>query len=96
MRAQNAIFLGENTFLVDIKTVSESQRRLLLVKDSYAKSFVPFLTPYFREIVLVDPRYYSGTIEEIMDTYRITDVMFLYSGNTFFQHNNLNGVLSGE
>lgn len=70
--------------------------RLLLVKDSYANSFVPFLTPYFREIVLVDPRYYSGTIEDIMDTYRITDVMFLYSGNTFFRDNNLKGVLSGE
>ena len=95
-RDQYAVFLGENTSVVDIKTVSESQRRLLLVKDSYANSFVPFLTPYFREIVLVDPRYYSGTIEEIMDTYRITDVMFLYSGNTFFQDNNLKGVLSGE
>ena len=95
-RDQYAVFLGENTSVVDIKTVSESQRRLLLVKDSYANSFVPFLTPYFREIVLVDPRYYSGTIEDIMDTYRITDVMFLYSGNTFFRDNNLKGVLSGE
>ena len=95
-RDQYAVFLGENTSVVDIKTVSESKRRLLLIKDSYANSFVPFLTPYFREIVLVDPRYYSGTIEDIMDTYRISDVLFLYSGNTFFQDNNLKGVLSGE
>lgn len=95
-RDQYAVFLGENTSVVDIKTVAESTRRLLLIKDSYANSFVPFLTPYFREIVLVDPRYYSGTIEDIMDTYRISDVLFLYSGNTFFQDNNLKGVLSGE
>lgn len=95
-RDQYAVFLGENTSVVDIKTVSESSRRLLLIKDSYANSFVPFLTPYFREIVLVDPRYYSGTIDDIMDTYRISDVLFLYSGNTFFQDNNLKGVLSGE
>lgn len=95
-RDQYAVFLGENTSVVDIKTVSESKRRLLLIKDSYANSFVPFLTPYFREIVLVDPRYYSGTIEDIMDTYRISDVLYLYSGNTFFQDNNLKGVLSGE
>lgn len=95
-RDQYAVFLGENTSVIDIKTMSESNRRLLLIKDSYANSFVPFLTPYFREIVLVDPRYYSGTIEEIMDTYRISDVLFLYSGNTFFQDNNLKGVLSGE
>ena len=95
-RDQYAVFLGENTSVVDIKPVSESKRRLLLIKDSYANSFVPFLTPYFREIVLVDPRYYSGTIEDIMDTYRISDVLYLYSGNTFFQDNNLKGVLSGE
>ncbi len=95
-RDQYAVFLGENTSVVDIKTVSESKRRLLLIKDSYANSFVPFLTPYFREIVLVDPRYYSGTIEDIMDTYRISDVLYLYSGNTFFQDNNLKGVLIGE
>ena len=95
-RDQYAVFLGENTSVVDIKTVSESKRRLLLIKDSYANSFVPFLTPYFRKIVLVDPTYYRGTIEDIMDTYRITDVLYLYSGNTFFQDNNLKGVLSGE
>lgn len=95
-RDQYAVFLGENTSVVDIKTVSDSQRRLLLIKDSYANSFVSFLAPHFREIVLVDPRYYSGTIDEIMDTYRISDVLFLYSGNTFFQDNNLGGVLGGE
>ena len=95
-RDQYAVFLGENTSVVDIKTVSDSQRRLLLIKDSYANSFVSFLAPYFREIVLVDPRYYGGTIDEIMDTYRISDVLFLYSGNTFFRDNNLSGVLGGE
>lgn len=95
-RDQYAVFLGENTSVVDIKTVSDSQRRLLLIKDSYANSFVSFLAPHFREIVLVDPRYYGGTIDEIMDTYRISDVLFLYSGNTFFQDNNLSGVLGGE
>ena len=63
---------------------------------SFANSFVPFLTPYFREIVVVDPRYYSGTIDDLMDAYRITDMMFLYSGNSFFQDNNISGVLDRE
>ncbi len=95
-RDQYSVFLGGNTSLIDIKTVSESQRRLLLVKDSFANCFIPFLTPYFREIVVVDPRYYSGTIEDLMDAYRITDMMFLYSGNSFFQDNNISGVLNSE
>ena len=77
-RDKYAVYLGGNFSVVDIRTVSESNRRLLLIKDSYANSFVPFLTPYFREIVMVDPRYYSGTIGDIMDTYEITDTLFLY------------------
>ena len=58
--------------------------------------FVQFLTPYYREIVVVDPRYYSGTIEELLSSYRISEVLFLYSGNTFFTDNNISGVLTGE
>lgn len=95
-RDKYAVYLGGNSSLIDIKTASAENRRLLLVKDSFANSFVQFLTPYFREIVMVDPRYYSGTIQDVMDTYRITDVLFLYSGNTFFQDNNISGVFGSE
>lgn len=95
-RDKYGVFLGGNTSVVDIKTVSTSQKRLLIVKDSFADCFIPFLAPYYREIVVVDPRYYSGTMDEIMDTYRITDALILYSGNTFFTDNNISGVFSGE
>ena len=91
-----AVFLGGNYGLLDIKTTSNSKKRLILFKDSYANCFIPFLAPYFREIVVVDPRYYTGTAEELMTTYGITDMLFLYNANTFFADNNLSGVLTGE
>lgn len=94
---QYDVFLGGDTSVIDIKTVSENSGRLLVVKDSFGNSFIPFLAPYYREIVVVDPKYYGGTIKDIMDTYRITDTLFLYGGNTFFQDNNISGVLgSGQ
>ncbi|HJB45091.1 MAG TPA: hypothetical protein H9713_00040 [Candidatus Mediterraneibacter surreyensis] len=95
-RDKYGVFLGGNTSVIDIRTVSTSQKRLLLVKDSFADCFIPFLAPYYREIVVVDPRYYSGTLADIMDSYRISDVMILYSGNTFFPDNNISGVFAGE
>lgn len=95
-RDKYGVFLGGNTSVIDIRTVSTSQKRLLVVKDSFADCFIPFLAPYYREIVVVDPRYYSGTMEDIMDTYRITDALILYSGNTFFTDNNISGVFTGE
>lgn len=93
---QYTVFLGGNSSLLDIRTVSTSTKRLLFVKDSFANSFIPFLTPYYREIVVVDPRYYSGTINDLMDSYRISEVLFLYSGNTFFKDNNISGVFAVE
>lgn len=93
---QYTVFLGGNSSLLDIRTVSTRSKRLLLVKDSFANSFIPFLTPYYREIVVVDPRYYSGTINDLMDSYRISEVLFLYSGNTFFKDNNISGVFAVE
>ena len=95
-RDKYAVFFGGNTSVMDIKTVSPSSKRLLVVKDSFANCFIPFLTPYYREIVVVDPRYYSGTMKDIMDTYRITDTLIMYSGNTFVTDNHISGVFTGE
>lgn len=95
-RDKYALFLGGNSSVVHIKTMAERKNRLLLIKDSYANCFVPFLAPFYREIIVVDPRYYAGTAQDIMNTYKITDMMFLYSGNTFFRDNHLSGVLKIE
>ena len=62
-RDKYAVFLGGNSSVVDIKTVSTSTKRLLVVKDSFADCFIPFLTPYYREIVAVDPRSSRSTME---------------------------------
>ena len=93
-RDKYGVFRGGNQPRRDIKTTADSTRRLLIFKDSYANCFIPFLTPYFREILVVDPRYYTGNLEELMEQNRLTDVLFLYNGNTFFQDRMLSGVLA--
>ena len=95
-RDQYAVFLGENTSVVDIKTVSESKRRLLLIKDSYANSFVPFLIPYYNEIIMIDARYYYENVNMLIENKGITDVLFLYNMDTFLNDNSLGDVLAGE
>ena len=95
-RDQYAVFLGGNSPLINIRTLSPYTGRLLVIKDSFANSFVQFLTPFYREIVMVDPRYYTGSFDELVEVYNITDVLYLYSGNTFFKDNNISGVLNIE
>ena len=87
------VFLGGNYSYISIKTTVETDRNLLLFKDSYANAFVQFLLPYYRNIVIIDPRYYSDDCEKLIKEREITDVMFLYNMNTFALDNSLAGVL---
>ncbi len=64
-----------------------------MIKDSYANCFVPFLAPYFREIVIIDPRYYYDDLSMLVDSEGSTDVLYLYNANTFFQDTSLAPVL---
>lgn len=91
-----AMFLGGNHPLVEIKSDTERTDRLLVIKDSYANCFIPFLAPYYREIVVADPRYYSGDMEKLMEENKITSVLFLYNANTFFEDRMLSGVLPAD
>lgn len=81
---------------MDIRTTADSTERLLIVKDSYANCLIPFLTPYYREIVVIDPRYYYGDIDKVMKENKITSVLFLYNGNTFMEDNSISGVFADD
>lgn len=85
------VFTGGNHDLIRIRTAVKSDRRLLLVKDSYANAMLPYLVDTFSEIVVVDPRYFVGSFDSILENYSMTDVLFLYNVNTF---NSDNSILS--
>ena len=90
---QYAVFLGGNHPMVTIRTTNNNNRSLLVIKDSYANSLIPFLVPYYEEIILVDPRYYYDSVESIISSELITDVLFLYNLDTFLGDTSLADVL---
>lgn len=79
------IFLDGNHPEVRITTSAGSNRKLLMIKDSYAHSIVPFLACHFDEIYMIDPRYYNGDIKAIALENSITDILILYNAATFFE-----------
>lgn len=87
------VFMGGNYSRVDISTKTKNGRRLLLIKDSYANCFVPMLTPYYEEIIVIDPRYYYDDIYQLMADNSVSDVLFLYNVNSFVTDNSLEEVL---
>lgn len=81
---------------VEISTTADNQRVLLLFKDSYANSFVQFLWPYYEKIIMIDPRYYYDSLDPILTTENVTDVLLLYSADTFVTDTSLSDVLEAS
>lgn len=73
-----SVFLGGNQPLTVIRTGSEGGR-LLLVKDSYANTFVQFLTPHYSEIHVVDLRSFGMSLSSYTEENGITDMLVLYN-----------------
>lgn len=88
------VFFGGNHSRIDISSPLNEKKNLLVFKDSYANCFIPFLLPYYRNIIIIDPRYFYDDIDKLMKDNEITDVLFLYNVNTFMTDNSLADVLA--
>ena len=73
-----AYFFGGNYGMVDIQTQANNGKRLLIVKDSFANSMVPYLLEEYEQIVMIDLRYYSGKVSQVVEESGITEILFLY------------------
>lgn len=90
---QYEVFFGGNHSRIDITTPVDENKNLLIFKDSYANCFIPFLQPYFRSIIVVDPRYYYDDVDRLVTDNSITDILFLYNVDTFMTDTSLADVL---
>lgn len=74
------VFLdGNHPYTVIRNNRAKTDEKLLVVKDSFAHSLVPFLADHYAEIIMVDMRYYSMPLLPIIENEGITRVLFLYS-----------------
>ncbi len=83
-----SVFLGTNQPLVTIKTGS-SGGKLLIFKDSYANSYIPYLLSHYSEITLVDLRYIQISINDVIDVDSYDSTLILYNVSGFIDDENL-------
>lgn len=84
-----AVFLGGNHPLVKIKTSVKNNKKIVIFKDSYAHSFIPFLANHYAEIHILDLRYYKLNVYEYLMKHQIEEALFLFNVQTFSTDNNL-------
>lgn len=87
------VFLGGNYPEITIKTSQKNGKRLLLIKDSFANAFVPFLLNDYEMIHIIDPRYFKGSVDDYILKNRINDYLFLYNIKNFCEDENLKNIL---
>lgn len=74
-----SVYLGGNPSLTVVKNPDAKGGKLLLLKDSFANSMIPYLSQNFSEIHLVDLRYYSKDIYEYITQNGIEQAAAIYS-----------------
>lgn len=84
-----AMFLGGQQALGVVRTGHTDKPKLLLIRDSYSDSLVPFLTPHFSEIHLIDLRYYKQSAAQYIKDNGIDTALVLYSVPNFVSDTNL-------
>lgn len=76
-----AAFLHGNNGLSRVE--GDGQGRILVIKDSYANSFVPFLTANYAEIDVVDLRNYNYGLDALIADNDYDQILVLYSFDSF-------------
>ena len=88
---QYGYFLGGNygQVIINNSEMEDSNRNLLIIKDSYANCFVPFAASHFDKTIMIDLRHTNQSIYDIIEQEKITDVLVLYSTDNFCEDRNL-------
>lgn len=85
-------FLNGNNAKVVIKTKVDNNKKLLVIKDSYAHILAQFLCQNYEEIHFIDPRYYNLPLSDYITENNITETLFLYNVSNLTNDIGIRGV----
>lgn len=89
-----AVYFGGNQGFLQIRTAAENDRKILVIKDSYANCLIPFMLEAFQTIDLLDLRYDRQRLSERIADGDYTDILFLYNAAGFAQETNLDKLVN--
>lgn len=89
------MFLYNNPPIMTLKSKAPhgNGKKVLVFKDSYANSVLPFLGQHYECMDVVDLRYYNGKISELIAEKKPDQVLFLYNFITFSESKELIKIL---
>lgn len=83
-------FLGQNSPIVTVENKNaKNDKSILLIKDSYAHSFVPFLSKEYTKVTMIDLRYINTDFQIMARLEDYDQLLFLYNVITFSEDENI-------
>lgn len=78
---QYPVYLDGNHALTTIENEGADGGTLLVIKDSYAHGFAPFLAADYKTVYMLDPRYYRGSVSDFAAERGVDELLFLYGAD---------------
>ena len=89
MKDKYAVYFGGNYGKITIKNPeAEGKGSLLIIKDSYANSMVPYLLAHYDQITMIDLRYFNESVPELVAE-GWDEVLVCYEMSNFIKDRNL-------
>lgn len=82
---QYSVFTGGNQAVLEITGGKKNGKTLLLIKDSFANSILPFLAEDYEKLVVVDLRQLNVSGDRLLEMFSPTDILILYNSAQFAQ-----------
>ena len=87
---QYTVFLdGNHPYTKIVNDKAENGDRVLIIKDSFAHCLTPFLSDNYKEITMIDLRYYKEQVSTLIENENIDRVIYIYSLDNFATDTNL-------
>lgn len=88
-----SVFLDNNHPLIHINTSVKNGRKLMVIKDSYANSLIPFLTNHYEAIDILDLRFLTIPLQTYAVQNNVDDILLLYNVHNFSTEGKLSLLL---
>ena len=95
LRSDNlyALYPGVGHPMINIRTSNANGRKLLVIGDDFAASFVPFLLQHYSEVTVIYPEHTSGPLSSYTDNGEYERTLFLFGIDSLCGGNILEGLL---
>lgn len=92
------VFLGGDWPMMKIESEVKNGKKAILVKNSYGNPFGTYLPYHYETVYVIDYRYYTGSLLELIEKEKITDLIFLngvFSINTSWHIMMVGKIMNG-